>query len=171
MADLFGAIKEAIDSVEASKGKTDLVFGTVTQVNPVRIRLSNDMVDIPTEALVFTENVVEKKLVFQQHLHYITNLDHSHQYEDYTSPTSSRIALTDPALTGTYPTLYRTQLGTYYINGTEMEVIGSETSPEVTVVINRSLAVGDKVVMVRAHDGQRFIVLSKVFTSLRTTLD
>lgn len=171
MADFNTVLKKAMTSFEAGKSPADLAIGTITSIDPINIRISNDMPDIPEVALLFTDSVVEKKLVMKSHLHYINSLSHDHQYVDYTSPTSSRVATTDAALEGTYPTLERTQVGTFYLNGQELQVIGTEDDTEVTIVVNNPLNVGDKVLMLRVHNGQRFIVLSRVYTNISRTLE
>ena len=101
MSDLIEVLQRIImESLKASK-LSDIAYGTVVSVSPVRIQLQTTMQAIPEAAIVLTSNVIAK-----------------------TAP----------------------------VQGGEGGI----------VVINEGLAAGDKVVMLRASGGQRYIVRSKV---------
>ena len=136
----------------------DLAFGTVTKTAPLEITQNNQAAPLRSPVLILTESVVEKKIPVLQHRHHINTLGHSHSCPDGGTSTN---------LTDSYPTLYslasngadgdQTKNVVCYENGQPLPV------EDGYIILNRSLAVGDKVIMLRVQNGQRFIVLSRVF--------
>ncbi len=116
----------------------DLQIGTVTAVNPLEITISTSMAPLRASVLYLTSSVVEKKIPILEHIHTIT------VHDSYTGGGSADC---DPALFGIV----------CYENGTALPTSGGY------IIINRALAVGDKVLLLRVQNGQKFIVLSRVF--------
>ena len=143
---------------QAAGHPTHLAFGTVTNMSPLEITQNNQAAPLRSPVLILTEAVIEKKIPVLQHRHHIDTLGHSHSCPDGGTSTN---------LTGSYPTLYslssegadgdQTQNVVCYENGKPLPV------EDGYIILNRALAVGDKVIMLRVQNGQRFIVLSRVF--------
>lgn len=137
----------------------DLEVGTVTTVNPLSV--TRDVAQAPlTEAvLILTESVVEKKIPILNHIHHINTLGHSHTCPDGGTSTN---------LTGSYPTL--TSLVSEGANSDQtQDIICYEHGQPLPIedgyiILNRALEVGDKVLLLRVHKGQKFIILSRVFS-------
>lgn len=149
MADLITSIQNVVGGYLRESGLTDMVIGTVTQIDPeLQVTLEGTMLPIPKAVLVLTANVVEKTITVNGHIHNINGLSHSHTYSDGT---------TGSALTGTYPTQTGFESLLCTENGVPLTVNGN------IVTINRGLILGDKVLMLRVLDGQKFIILSRLF--------
>ena len=137
----------------------DLEVGTVTTVNPLSV--TRDVAQAPlTEAvLILTESVVEKKIPILDHIHHINTLGHSHTCPDGGTSTN---------LTGSYPTL--TSLVSDGANSDQtQDIICYEHGQPLPIedgyiILNRALEVGDKVLLLRVQKGQKFIILSRVFS-------
>ncbi len=154
---------DALVMVSENTGKAsqpcDLDIGTVTTVNPLSI--TRDVAQAPlTEAvLILTESVVEKKIPILDHIHHINTLGHSHSCPDGGTSTN---------LTGSYATL--TSLVSRGAGGDQTQnIICYEHGKPLPIedgyiILNRALEVGDRVLMLRVQKGQRFIVLSRVFS-------
>lgn len=115
---------------------TDLRIGTVTKADPLEITINTQMAPLRAGVLLLTECVVEKKIPILQHTHGI--------HDTYTGGGSC-----DPALL-------------------ESQIICQEFGQVLPVenghiILNRALAVGDEVILLRVQNGQKFIVLSRVF--------
>lgn len=116
---------------------TDLQVGTVTAVSPLEITVDTSMAPLQSGILYLTANVVEKKIPVLQHNHTVTVQD---TYTGGGSATCSD-ALDDIACTE---------------NGTALPVENGY------IILNRALAVGDMVLLLRVQNGQKFVVLSRV---------
>lgn len=116
---------------------TDLQIGTVTAVDPLKITISASMAPLRAGVLYLTVDVVEKKIPVVQHSHTIKVTD---TFTGGGSATCST-ELTDIVC---------------YENGTALPVENGY------IILNRALAVGDKVLLLRVQNGQKFIVLSRV---------
>lgn len=116
---------------------TDLQIGTVTAVDPLEITISASMAPLRAGVLYLTVDVVEKKIPVVQHSHTIKVKD---TFTGGGSATCST-ELTDIVC---------------YENGTALPVENGY------IIFNRALAVGDKVLLLRVQNGQKFVVLSRV---------
>lgn len=165
---------------------TDLRVGTVTSVDPLEITTDPAMAPLPAGVLYLTSAVVEKKIPVLSHSHDVPGLSHSHAvsglgHQHSTGGLSHTHTVTggdtgaalgdsyasDEQLTGTYDT-------SAALSGdvTSTDALGAVACVEngVTlpvedgyIILNRSLAVGDKVLLLRVQNGQKFIVLSRIF--------
>lgn len=117
---------------------TDLKIGTVTAVNPLAITINTQMAPLRAGVLLLTEAVVEKKIPVVSHSHTIDVQD------SYTGGGSATCS---------------TELSNIvcYENGAALPVENGY------IILNRGLTVGDEVILLRVQNGQRFIVLSRVF--------
>lgn len=148
-------------SSQQGAGLSDYVAGTVTQADPLEIKVDNMMQPLQAQSLILTEPVIEKKIPVLSHKHYIKTLTHTH-----VTPTGP----TNPGLTGQYlgesslessgydPTLQGENI-ICYENGEALPV------KDGYIILNRALEVGDRVIMLRVNGGQRFIVLSRSFAA------
>lgn len=148
-------------SSQQGAGLSDYVAGTVTQADPLEIKVDNMMQPLQAQSLILTEPVIEKKIPVLSHKHYINTLTHEH-----TCPTGT----TTTGLTGQYITQGALVSSGYnaalqgenivcYENGEALPV------KDGYIILNRALEVGDRVIMLRVNGGQRFIVLSRSFAA------
>lgn len=155
---LSQALYQMMQDNRAAGHPTDLRVGTVTKESPLEITINTQSAPLKGPVLILTEAVVEKKIPVLEHRHHINTLGHSHTCPDGGTSTD---------LTGSYPTLYslwsqgadgdQTQNVVCYEHGKPLPV------EDGYIILNRKLEVGDKVIMLRVENGQRFIVLSRVF--------
>lgn len=116
---------------------TDLQIGTVTSADPLEITISSAMAPLRAGVLYLTVDVVEKKIPVVQHSHTIKVSD---------------------TFTGGGSATCSTELTNIvcYENGTALPAENGY------IIFNRALAVGDKVLLLRVQNGQKFVVLSRV---------
>ena len=138
---------------------TDLKIGTVTAVDPLEITINTAMAPLKSGVLLLTASVIEKKIPVLTHKHYISTLNHTH-----TAPGGA----TGPALTGSY--LGEDSLVSEGFNSVlqDQDIVCWENGQPLPIedgfiILNRALEIGDKVLLLRVQNGQRFIVLSRVF--------
>lgn len=148
---------------------TDLAVGTVTSADPLLISINSAMEPLRREVLLLTESVVEKKIPVLEHghtvsglshTHAVTGLDHTHSYDSGTKTTGSALAGsydTDSKLSGSHPSGEALADISVIEHGRELPVENGY------IILNRGLAAGDKVLLLRVQRGQKFIVLSRVF--------
>lgn len=144
---------EALQQVmqDTNKGKTtDLQIGTVDSANPLAITVDTMMAPLQAGVLYLTEAVVEKKIPILEHKHEIKTLSHTHTTPDGT---------TGAALEDTY----ETELALL-----QADIVCTEHGTALPVkdgyiILNRALEAGDRVLLLRVQNGQKFIVLSRVF--------
>lgn len=114
----------------------DLRVGTVTAVNPLEVTINTAMAPLQAGILLLTEPVVEKKIPILQHNHVI--------HDTYTGGGTSEDNLLIPDII-------------CYEHGKPLPVENGY------IILNRALEVGDKVLLMRVQNGQKFIILSRVF--------
>ena len=137
----------------------DLVTGTVTSAKPLEITIDTAMQPLKKEVLYLTEAVVEKKIPVLDHKHTISTLAHSHSNSAGGTTTGlSGSYLGDASLVseGADATLQGEDI-ICYEHGEPLPV------EEGYIILNRALAEGDKVLLLRVQHGQKFIVLSRIF--------
>lgn len=121
----------------------DVVIGTVLSITPLKISIDLAMAPLTTEVLYLTENVVKKQFTALTHSH---NTIHTHTV---TEGSISSAGNCSSELSGIK----------CYING---KAVPNETG---YVTLNPGLIAGDKVILLRVQNGQKFIVLSKLYES------
>ena len=135
--------QKSMDAAQLS----DLRIGTVTSASPLEITIDTAMAPLTSAVLYLTASVVEKKIPVQTHTHTITGLGHHHTAGD---------SVTSDSLTGTYTTNEALSDVACIENGHTLPV------EDGYIILNRGLAVNDKVLLLRVASGQKFIVLSRV---------
>lgn len=139
---------------------SDLETGTVTGVNPLEVTRDIQQQAIRQEVLYLTESVVEKKIPILDHNHYAINLGHTHTCPDGT---------TSEALTGRYLTeAYSLVSEGYDATEQTQDIVCWEHGEKLPIedgfiILNRKLEVGDKVLLWRVLNGQKFVIISRVF--------
>lgn len=139
---------------------SDLETGTVTGVNPLEVTRDIQQQALRQEVLYLTESVVEKKIPILDHNHYAINLGHTHTCPDGT---------TSEALTGRYLTeAYSLVSEGYDATEQTQDIVCWEHGEKLPIedgfiILNRKLEVGDKVLLWRVLNGQKFVIISRVF--------
>lgn len=150
LVEVFQLINQS--SMEAY-GLSDMAVGTVTKTAPLEVTIQKSMAPLPQEVLHLTEAVVEKKIPILAHRHTTAGFRHSHEVE-----TAERDYETSAGL-----------LQDSYISDQQLaNIICYEDGKPLPVedgyiILNRALAVGDKVLLLRCMRGQQFIILSRIF--------
>lgn len=139
---------------------TDLQIGTVVQAPPdgeLEIRISEAMAPLKSAVLYLTESVIEKKIPVLKHRH---KFPHTH---------TGIHGPTQPPLPNAYTEYSALSEGAEFdvqsedIKGREDGRILPLSDDGKYIILNRALAVDDKVLLLRVQSGQKFIVLSRVF--------
>ena len=160
--DLAEMLQRMMQDTLKGAGLSDYVAGTVTQADPLEIKVDNMMQPLQAQSLILTEPVVEKKIPILDHNHWINTLSHTH-----TCPTG----VTSAALTGRYRTEPYSLVSENFDSTEQAQNIicyeHGEPLPieDGYIILNRALEVGDRVIMLRVNGGQRFIVLSRSFAA------
>lgn len=135
-------IRKIISEFLTNAKLTDMEVGTVTSIEPLEIQLIQTMLPLPRECLYLTGNVIEKT---------IDKLEHTHQYYDSDTgegASGSATRTTDPALVNYQVMEDGKPLG-YNKDG--------------KMIINKGLEVGDRVLLLRVREGQKYIVLNRLY--------
>lgn len=197
----------AVNAVNSTK-PMEYCFGTVTNADPLSIRLNDTTLEISGNSILLTEPVVEKKITIKAHNHtegeslvdytatgnlgapilfaplgvdlYITNPNYDPSQprtdtDEAKGTGSNPMYILNPAV----PTPTTLPLKhTHGINTSTLDAWVTEfgeklpvdpenyqqSGSEVVITMNRGLEKDDKVIMLRVSAGQRFIVLSRIFT-------
>lgn len=132
--DLYQTIQQIVQNIVRNSDLSDLVIGTVTSVSPLQVTEKSVSDPIPAQALLLTEPVVEKKIPVVEHDHII--------HDTYSGGGESVNALGNIVC---------------YEHGKALPVRDGY------IILNRGLAVGDRVLMLKVSSGQRYLVLSRIF--------
>lgn len=145
---LQGLIKQSMDSASL----TNVMFGTVVSVNPLQINVEQRFT-ITEEFLVLTKNVKDYTTTVTANWNTEnTNLDltHNHTINEFTTNSGG----TDNHSHG----VNSIQTQNCNLNTTHQHSISGTK----TITIHNALKQGDKVVLIRAQGGQKYVVLDKV---------
>lgn len=152
-------------------------YGTVTNADPLKIRLNDTTLEITGNSILLTESVVEKKITIKKHTHKIGPEIANHTHIVGVPPLTVAGAVpaappTAPTAAGTVPKTNDFDQNTEIVT-TVLEAVCTEfgenlpvdrDDERIVITTNRALEKDDKVLMLRVSAGQRFIVLSRVFT-------
>lgn len=157
---------------------TDLRIGTVVAVSPLQIQTLNSMAPLQEPILYLTSAVIEKKIPVLEHSHTIDNLAHSHTITGLGHTHDVIVQGEAGELQGTAETALSGSYGT----STALSGSGNTDSAQVNyfcyengqplpiengyMIINRALQVGDKVLLLRVQNGQKYIILSRIFEAV-----
>ena len=136
------AIKRMIQDTIKAENLADYTIGTITSVDPLKVRLSNIKEELYGACLYVTESVLEKT---------IDKVEHKHKYYD---------SDTGEGASGSSNRETEIELSNIqcYLKG---EPLGY--SKDNKIIINKGLEVGDKVIMLKVRHGQVYIILSKLY--------
>ena len=157
---------------------TDLRIGTVVAVSPLQIQTLNSMAPLQEPILYLTSAVIEKKIPVLEHSHTIDNLAHSHTVSGLGHAHDVTVQSESGELQGTA----ETALSGSYDTSTALSGGGSTGTAQVNyfcyengqplpiengyMIINRALQIGDKVLLLRVQNGQKYIILSRIFEAV-----
>lgn len=185
--DLIDILHQVAQDTMNAYGLSDLATGTVTGIAPLAVTIRESMAPLPQEILWLTASVVEKKIPvlghehitagFRHghevsglgHAHEVSGLGHIHTAEE--GPTGEALGgayQTSGALNGSYPTSEALTQDAYASDKRLENIVCYEDGKPLPVedgyiILNRGLAVGDKVLLLRVMRGEQFIVLSRIF--------
>lgn len=168
-------------------GLSDLAVGTVTGIDPLEVTIRESMAPLPQEVLWLTAAVIEKKIPVLghehitagfRHNHTVSGLDHAHEVSGLGHTHTVEGGSTGEALGGSYGT--GETLGGSYPTGDALiqdaytsdkrleDIVCYEDGKPLPVedgfiILNRGLAVEDRVLLFRVMRGQQFIILSRIF--------
>lgn len=151
--DLIEVLQQINQSSMDAYGLTDLAIGTVTKADPLEVTLRESMAPVPQEVLHLTAAVVEKKMPILTHEHTTSGLRHNHSV----SITDDDYETSDGLAPDAYTSDQQLQEIVCYEDGKPLPV------EDGYIILNRGLAVGDKVLLLRCMRGQQFIILSRIF--------
>ena len=157
MGNLLTTIQRiAVNAVNATNPVTFYV-GTVTSVEPLKVRIHNTTIEVDQDCLVLSSAVVEKKITINQHDHAIGSALQGHTHPDATpaGSTSSSTTLTGAKVDPT------TLSGSCVEHGEDLPV--EQKDNNLVITYNRALKKDDKVLMLKVSNGQQFVILSRVF--------
>ena len=152
----------------AAMQPADLCFGTVTQVRPLQISLSAQTAPLEGAQLVLTSAVVERKLPALAHSHTTAGLAHSHALGGLSHSHTADGIQTSGALSGSYQTETALTQDDFQSDAQLESVACVENGSPLPadggfITLNRALAAGDRVLLLRVQHGQKYVVLSRVF--------
>lgn len=154
------AAKEAIDEATPS----NVMFGTVTNTSPLTINIEQKL-NLTSEFLVLTKNVVDYTVDVSMNWSTETrslNANHSHD-------ASSEVSVSSKASVSPNPD----NISVSITNNTSSDVSvqqkninlshAHEISGRKSLTIHNALKSGDKVILIRQHGGQKYVVLDKIY--------
>ena len=166
--ELIDALQMVTEDAMNAYGLSDLAVGTVTSTDPLEVIIRESMAPLPQEVLRLTAAVIEKKIPVLAHKHTTTGFRHSHAVSGLSHSHEASEGPTGAYLDGSYQTgealtqdsyLSDEQLGDIacYEDGKPLPV------EDGYIILNRGLAAGDRVLLLRVMRGQQFVILSRVF--------
>lgn len=185
--DLIDTLHGIVEGSMNAYGLSDLAVGTVSRTDPLEITIRETMAPLPQEVLWLTAAVVEKKIPVLTHEHItkgfrhghtVSGIGHSHTVSGLGHSHSTDEGSTGTGLDGSYQT--GDSLGGSYATGDALmpdaytsdkrleNIVCYEDGKALPVedgyiILNRGLAAGDKVLLLRVMRGQQFIVWSRIF--------
>lgn len=185
--DLIDTLHGIVEGSMNAYGLSDLAVGTVTGVDPLEVTVREAMAPLPQEVLWLTAAVIEKKMpvLAHEHItagfrhgHMLSGLGHSHGISGLGHAHDASEGTTGGALDGVYQTgdglggEYQTGDGLTpdaYASDKRLDGVAcfEDGKPlpvkDGYIILNRGLAAGDKVLLLRVMRGQQFIILSRIF--------
>lgn len=152
--EMIDALHQVIQEAIKTARLCDMDIGTVTAANPLEVTVDTMQQPLRQQVLMLTSGVVEKKIPVLDHIHHIDSLTHNH-------------AGGVNALTGSYPTL-SSLLSSGAGGDQSQNIICYEHNKPLLIkdgfiILNRALEVGDKVLLLKVQQGQKYIILSRIF--------
>lgn len=165
--ELIDVVQQIIQQSMGAAGLSDLQIGTVTSAPPLEITVDTLMQPLKAEVLYLTEPVVEKKIPVLTHLHTTKGFAHRHEITTLEHTHTAKGDTTSEGLSGTYQTAEALSQNEFDSDQRLTNIVCYENGVALPVengfiILNRALAVGDKVLLLRVQSGQKFIILSRV---------
>lgn len=168
MSNLLTTIQAIAVRAVQSTNPVVFTFGTVTNDNPLRVRIDESTLELEGESLILTANVVEKKIEIDKHTHkYGESLKgHTHQLSG-SSATGGAISGSATPSTDIGSEVSDTVFsGRCIENGKTRD--GDAGNDKITIILTRALKNDDRVIMLRVCSGQEWIILSRVYDGEET---
>ncbi len=154
------AAKEAIDESTPS----NVMFGTVTSTSPLNINVEQKL-NLTSEFLILTKNVVDYTVdvtIEWNTENRTLNANHSHEANSDVSVNSNATVSPNPegvSVSITNEVSSNVNVQQKNINLTHNHSITGRKS----MTIHNALKSGDKVILIRQHGGQKYVVLDKIY--------
>ena len=164
---LIDALQQVCQESMKAAGLTDLQIGTVTAAAPLEVTVDTLMQPLKAEVLYLTEPVVEKKIPVLTHRHTTAGFRHTHEITTLAHTHTTAGSTTGEGLSGSYRTGEGLEQDAFQSDEQLANILCYEAGVPLPVgngfiILNRGLAVGDKVLLLRVQSGQKFIILSRV---------
>lgn len=157
MSNILTTIQSIAVNAVKSTNPVEYCIGTVTSIEPLKVRLNESTLEVWGDILMLTSAVVERKMTIKKHSHPIGNSLVSHTHE-----TPAGTAIADPNLATAK--VDDTVLDAYVNEfGSSDPLDHPSDDNEIVVTLNRGLKKDDKVLMLQVSGGQKFIILSRLF--------
>ncbi len=160
MADIIEVIKKASKEVEEQSSPSDVLFGTVINVNPVEIQVEQKLT-LTKEFLIFTKNVIDYEV--EVSLNWNTNnktlnANHGHNLTGNIEVSSTINPNTNNQ------TINNNVNSSINIENAEIDISHNHNiSGNKSITIHNALKQGDKVILIQQRGGQKFVVLDKIY--------
>ena len=185
--ELIDTLHGIMEASMGAYGLSDMAVGTVTKAAPLEVTVRESMAPLPEQVLWRTAAVVEKKIPVLAHAHTTRGFRHSHTvsglshahglpelahtHDTQEGATGSALGgsrRTEDGLSGTYPTAEALTPDAYVSDEQLTGLCCYEDGKPLPVengyiILNRGLAVGDKVLLLRVRRGEQFLILSRIF--------
>lgn len=166
--DLIDVLHQVAEDTMSAYGLSDMAVGTVTSADPLEVAVRESMAPLPQQVLRLTSSVIEKKIPVMAHKHTTTGFRHSHMVSGLSHSHEASEGLTGASLDGSYQTGEALTQDGYISDEQLRDIVCYEDGKPLPVengfiILNRGLAVGDKVLLLRVMRGQQYVILSRVF--------
>lgn len=148
---MIEVIRNIIDEQMNAYGLTDLAIGTVVSISPLKIKLT-DRITLNENQILLTEFVLEKSL----------KLIHKHDVEDVKISSYTHSHKVEGATQKEKEHSHKIDLNTMTDTHSHDAEITIKDNLGAKIIIQEGLKNGDKVIMMRTEQGQKYVVLSKV---------
>lgn len=161
MPNLLEVIQEIVKNTNNSLQLTDVLFGTVSSVSPLKIRVEQKL-ELTEEFLVLTKNVVDYtvNITLNDWSTDNTSLSSSHTHTGSVDVSvESEIMPNDNEMS-----IENTVSSSLNINDATMNLEHEHTiTGTKSITVHNALTVNDKVILIQQGGGQKFVVLDKVY--------
>ena len=148
---MIEVIRNIIDEQMNAYGLTDLAIGTVVSISPLKIKLT-DRITLNENQILLTEFILEKSL----------KLIHKHGVEDVKISKYRHTHKVEGATMKEQEHLHGIDLNTKPDVHSHNAEITIKDNLGAKIIIQEGLKNGDKVIMMRTEQGQKYVVLSKL---------
>lgn len=162
MADLIETVKKIVQGVLNESSPCNVLFGTVTSANPLEITVEQKL-KLTKEFLILTKNVVNytTTATVEWNTNQVNqNATHEHSIngninvESSITPNDNNAEISNTISSNLSTSKYTKDLSHQH------SIIGTKS-----ITINNTLKVNDKVILLRQSEGQKYVVLDKIYSS------